>query len=97
MFKVNVDELAKKMQQIEGFNKQLERSTINLNREIVYYEDFENWEETISGILNYLNVTDMPLQPASKKLNPDKLEDMIENYAEVSKWLSGNNYAQYLD
>lgn len=97
MFKVNVDELAKKMQQIEGFKKQLERSTINLNREIVYYEDFENWKETISGILNYLNVTDIPLQPVSKKLNPDKLEDMIENYAEVSKWLSGNNYAQYLD
>jgi len=96
-FRVDVHELAEKMQQIEGFNKQLERSTINLNRKIVYYEDFENWEETIAGILNYLTVTDMPLQPASRKLNPDKLGDMIENYAEVSRWLSENNYAQYID
>jgi hypothetical protein len=85
------------MQQIEGFNKQLERSTVNLNRRIIYYEDFRNWEETISGILNYLSVTNMPLQPASKKLNPEKLEDMIENYTEVSSWLFENNYAQYLD
>ncbi|HEY6978157.1 MAG TPA: hypothetical protein VH396_17775 [Chitinophagaceae bacterium] len=97
MFKVDVDELGKKMQQIEGFNKQLERSTVNLNRRIIYYEDFRNWEETISGILNYLSVTNMPLQPASKKLNPEKLEDMIENYTEVSSWLFENNYAQYLD
>ena len=97
MFKVDIHELARKMQQIEGFNKQLEKSTQNLNRKIVYYEDFENWEETISVILNYLVVTDMPLQPASRKLNPDKLKDMIENFTEVSKWLSNNKYDQYLD
>jgi len=97
MLKVDIHELARKMQQIEGFNKQLERSTANLNRKIVYYEDFENWKETISGVLNYLSVTDMPLQPASRKLNPDKLKDMIENFTEVSKWLSNNKYDQYLD
>lgn len=97
MFKVDVHELERKMLQIDGFNKQLERSTVNLNRKIVYYEDFGNWEETISGVLNYLDVTDVPLKPALKKLNPDKLEDMIENYPEVSRWLSENNFAQYLD
>jgi len=97
MFKVDVHELARKMRQIERFNKQLERSTVNLNRKIVYYEDFENWEATVSGILHYLSVTDIPLRPASRKLNPVKLEDMIENYTEVSSWLLENNYAQFLD
>ncbi len=96
-FKVDIDELGKKMKQIEGFDKQLEVSTSNLNRKIVYYEDFENWEKTISDILNYLNVTNIPLPPASKKLNPDKLEDMIENFGEIKTWLHKNDYNKYLD
>lgn len=96
-FNVNLEELGKKMQQIEGFNKQLEAASNGLDRKIVYYEDFENWDETISGILQYLNVADIPLQAASKKLNPDRLEDMIENYSEVYKWLNEHGYSKYLD
>jgi hypothetical protein len=96
-FHVDVNELGKKMKQIESFNKQLENSTENLDRKIVYYEDYENWDETISEVLNYLNVTDVPFRDASKKLNPDGLEDMIGNYTEVAHWLNANGYAKYLD
>ncbi|MEP7319818.1 MAG: hypothetical protein ABI921_13780 [Panacibacter sp.] len=96
-FKVDIQELAKKMQQIGGFNRQLENDSKNLDRKIIYYEDFENWDAAISGILQYLNVDNIPLQAASKKLNPEKLEDMLENYAEVSKWLNENGYSKYLD
>ena len=96
-FKVDIEELGRKMQQIEGFNKQLENCTTNLNRKIIYYEDLENWDETISDVLNYLNVTNISLAPASKKLNPDRLEDMIENFSEVKSWLEKNNYEKYLD
>ena len=97
MFKVDVEELKKKMHQIENFDKQLENSTADLDRKIIYYEDFENWGATISGILNYINVADMPLKAAQKKLNPNNLENMIENYDEVSKWLNTNGYGKYLD
>jgi hypothetical protein len=96
-FHVDIKELARKMRQIERFNRELETSTANLNRKIIYYEDFEQWNETISGVLTYLNVTDMPLQAASKKLNPDNLQEMIGNFEEVSAWLSENGYGKYLD
>ncbi len=39
----------------------------------------------------------MPLKAAQKKLNPNNLENMIENYDEVSKWLNTNGYGKYLD
>jgi Sulfotransferase domain len=96
-FKVDIHELGKKMQQIEGFNKQLVESTENLNRKIIYYEDFENWDDTISDVLDYLQVSKITLQAASKKLNPDNLEEMIENFSEMSGWLTQNGYGKYLN
>lgn len=96
-FKVNLEELGKKMRQIEGFNTQLERASEGLNRKIVYYEDFENWETTMSGILQFIQVADIPVKAVSQKLNPEKLEDMIENYTEFCTWINDNGYSKYLD
>ncbi|CAN5159144.1 hypothetical protein BH11BAC6_BH11BAC6_09320 [soil metagenome] len=96
-FNVNLEELGNKMKQIEGFNIQLEKAAKNFDHKIVYYEDFENWDATISGILQYINVKDIPLHAASKKLNPEKLSDMIANYDEFSGWIANNGYNKYID
>lgn len=96
-FKVDLNELGKKMKQIEGFNVQLEKASEGLNRKIVYYEDFEQWESTLSGVLQFIQVADIPVKAVSQKLNPDKLEDMIENYTEFCQWLNDNAYSKYLD
>ncbi|CAN5747870.1 hypothetical protein BH10BAC2_BH10BAC2_06680 [soil metagenome] len=96
-FKVDLEELGKKMKQIEGFNIQLEKAGEGLNRKIVYYEDFEHWETTISGVLQFIQVADIPVKAVSQKLNPEKLEDMIENYTEFCQWLNDNAYSKYLD
>jgi len=96
-FRVDVNALRKKMKQIESFNKQLISSTANLKRKIIYYEDFENWEEIIADVLKYLHVEDVPLDAASKKLNPLDLEDMISNYKEVEQWIIENGYSKYLN
>ena len=96
-FRVNLDELGRKMKEIEGFNQKLEQVSASLDRKIIYYEDFERWDETIAGVEEFLGVTPMPLQAASKKLNPEKLEDMLENYAEVKAWLQANGYAAFAD
>ncbi len=96
-FMVNIPELAAKMTQIQGFNRQLELASKDLDRKIIYYEDFEEWPQTISGVLKYLQVSDIPLAAVSKKLNPDKLHEMIENYKELEDWLNKNGYAEFLD
>jgi len=96
-FRVDVNELKKKLKQIGSFNNRLLNVTANLNRKIIYYEDFENWEETISDVLKYLHVEDVPLDAASKKLNPHSLEDMLGNFEEVEQWVIENGYGKYLD
>jgi LPS sulfotransferase NodH len=96
-FRVDLELLGKKMAEINDINKQLEQATASMNRLKVAYEDFDNWDATISKILNFLNVKDIPLTPVSKKLNPDKLEDMMENYDEMKNWLQQKNYAHFLD
>jgi len=96
-FKVDIAELASKMKQIQGFNQQLETASKELDRKIIYYEDFENWQQTFSGIMQYLEVTDIPLTAVSKKLNPGNLNEMIENYEELTGWLNKNGYGEFLN
>ncbi len=96
-FHVDINLLSKKMGEIENFNKQLDQKTASMNRLKVAYEDFDNWDATMSRILKFLEVENIPVAPVSKKLNPDKLEDMIANYEEMKNWLQQNNYAQFLD
>jgi len=96
-FHVDLDMLGKKMEEIDGINKQLEQATASMNRLKIAYEDFDNWDATMSKVLNFINVKNIPLTPVSKKLNPDRLEDMIENYNEMKNWLEQKNYAHFLD
>ena len=96
-FKVDVQELGRKMREIESFNKQLDKASEKLDRKIVYYEDFENWESCIAGVQQFIGVSETKLAAASKKLNPERLEDMLENYDEVKNWLTVNGYSAYLD
>jgi len=48
-------------------------------------------------VQQFINVTDLPLKAVSQKLNPEKLSDMIENYAEFCDWINKNGYSKYLD
>ncbi|QEC69589.1 sulfotransferase [Panacibacter ginsenosidivorans] len=96
-FNVDIPQLEKKMEEIAGIQKELENVTSSMNTLKITYEDFENWDATISKVLNFINVENIQLPPVSKKLNPDKLEDMIENYDEMAAWLKQKNYAHFLD
>jgi LPS sulfotransferase NodH len=65
----------------------------------VIYEDFTKDPAcSAESIFDFLGVSrirglEMPL----KKINPDKLEDVIENYAEVKLRLSDQPYSKFLD
>jgi hypothetical protein len=96
-FRVDIEMLGKKMAEIASINKQLEQTTAAMNRLKITYEEFDSWDITMSKVLNFINVKDIPISPVSKKLNPDKLEDMIENYEEMKHWLQENNYVHFLD
>lgn len=64
----------------------------------VSYESFvANREAETRRILQFLDIDRfMPLASDLKKLNPDSLEDIIENYEEVALVLKGTSYEKYL-
>lgn len=96
-FKVDLNMLGTKMAEIDSINKQLEQTTAGMDRLKITYESFDDWDGTMRKVLQFINVPETNLSPVSKKLNPDRLEDMIENYDEMKDWLVANNYGHFLD
>ncbi len=92
---VDVDALKEKMDGIIKQNKQLENIVHDMDYIKVRYEDFADWDVTMDKIATFLNVKQHQLTAGAKKLNPDALQDMIENYNEVESWLKQNNYVEF--
>jgi len=65
--------------------------------EIKYEDFFQNKEKNTKKILEFLNVKYIfPLEESLKKINPDSLKELIENYTEVVNHLKGTPYEKYL-
>jgi hypothetical protein len=57
-----------------------------------------NREAESRRVLDFLNIDQVaPLTTDLVKLNPDSLEDMIENYEEVKQALSGTDFEEFLN
>ena len=95
--KLNVDIqiLQQKMNYIIKQNKKLESIVRDMNYLKIYYEDFEDWNDTINRISFFLNVSSEQIEAGAKKLNPHTLRDMISNYSEVDNWLRKNNFSAF--
>jgi LPS sulfotransferase NodH len=96
--KLNVDikNLQQKMDYIIQQNKKLESIVSGMDYLKIYYEDFEDWDDTIDRISVFLNVSREQIEAGTKKLNPHTLQDMISNYSEVDSWLRKNNYSAFI-
>jgi len=64
----------------------------------VRYEDiFADMSSAMKKIQQFIGVREVEnLSSRLSKINPDNLEEVIENYAEVNECLSGTNYEKYL-
>ena len=65
----------------------------------VCYEDFvKNKEEESAGLLNFLNVaSDHVLTSKIVKINPDRLQDIVENYDDLYKAITGSEFEYCLE
>lgn len=65
----------------------------------VSYESFTSHrEDETRRILQFLDIDQfVPLSTDLVKLNPDSIEDLVENYEEVAQALRGTVYEKYLD
>ena len=64
--------------------------------DVVYEEYAADGEAGNAAILDFLNVRPAPLKTDLKKVNPDKLEDIVENFEQVAAELDGTRFAPYL-
>lgn len=93
--KVNTGDLQQKMNDIIRQNNKLAETVKDMDFIKIHYEDFADWENTMKKLENFLGVPAASITAGAKKLNPDNLQDMIENFSEVNDWLQQNNYAGF--
>lgn len=67
--------------------------------EITYERFFANHSEESERILAFLEIerSEMEFPKFLKKLNPESLEDLIENYDEIAMTLKGTPHQEFLD
>ncbi len=58
----------------------------------------KDFPASISNVLSFLEVTDdIEIEPARKKISPQRLEESIDNYEEVRSTLEGTRFEHFLD
>ena len=85
------------MRELERVNKNLEQFSEGMNRLVIYYEDFREWNELMNKVQQFLSVTPVEMKPVLEKVGAGKWQDEVENYAEIEQLLKQNNFIQYLD
>lgn len=64
----------------------------------VYYEDYTKDQDSMNSKLqNFLNVNEYPLKSDLRKVNPDKLEQILGNFGEVRQVLEGTKFEEFLN
>ena len=92
---VDTNALQGKMQHIIDQNKKLEAIVSGMDHIKIRYEDLSAWDDTIRSITDFLGVSNQHVPEAARKLNPESISDMVENFDEVRNWLRENGYAKF--
>lgn len=93
---VDLQLLSEKMKETEKWAKKLESIATDMKCLKIDYADFVHWEEMTNNIFDFLEVSKAQIQPATEKLNPPALENMIDNFEEVKNWTMKNGYAEMI-
>ena len=96
-FHVPGDLLIRQMRDLERVNNNLLRFSEGMDRLVLYYEDFGNWDMLMQQVQQFLGVSQQPVQPVLQKVGATRWQDEVENAAEIESLLKQNNFTQYLD
>jgi hypothetical protein len=65
--------------------------------EVAYESLLENHDQEMRRTIDFLGLSDhVPLTSDFVKVNSDSLEDIIENYSEIKKYLQHTEFGKYL-
>ncbi len=94
--KINAQQLKKRIDELEAIKNNILKVSEGTNRIVITYEDFENWQEMLNKIFNFLQVDKIEMQPELRKVSSANWRDGVENYGEVEAVLK-HEYAHFLN
>ncbi len=95
-FRMPPTKLMKHLKDLGKSNEDLLNYTEGMNRIVLYYEDFGQWNQMLDKVFTFLQVSHLTLQPVLNKISGHDWREEVSNYEEIEKLLQGNNYTQYL-
>lgn len=96
-FYVPGKKLLPQMRELEQVNNNLIKFSEEMQRLIINYEDFDNWDNMIYKVQTFLNVTPLSIKPVLKKVGATRWQDEVINFSEIEQLLKQNNFTQYLE
>jgi hypothetical protein len=98
MISLSPKSLLSKLEAIEAEYSRWDERLRGINFLHVYYENLSsNREDEFDEIREFLSMT-CRTQPSTtmKKINPDRIQDSISNYAEITEVLEGTRFEEFL-
>ena len=95
--KIEIDtaSLKKRVDELEKIKADILELSEGKNRIIIWYEDFENWQQMLDKIFDFLNVKNLNIAPELAKTSKDDWREGVKNYQEIEDIMK-DKYAHYI-
>jgi LPS sulfotransferase NodH len=100
LIRLDFDEVLKKIEEIDSWERQTEERFKNHSLKNIYYEDLAaNPHDTIMDLVKFLGINNLevPIQIKNKKQNLESLEELIENYQELKEKFKNTSWFYYFE
>ena len=87
----------RQMKELEKVNEKLLKFSNGMNRLVINYEDFANWDTLLLKTESFLSVKPITMQPVLQKVGAGRWQDEVENYKEIEQLLLQNNFTEYIE
>jgi len=92
---VNPVLLKKRIDELEAINRSILDLSKGMNRIVIEYEDFSDWQDLLNKLFSFLQVEIINMQPVLNKTSSDDWRAGVENFDEIESTLR-DMYAHYL-
>lgn len=95
--KILIEDFSKRQKRFVRFRERFTKDFKVPYLEVAYESLLQNHDREMRRTIEFLGLSEyMPLTSDYIKVNPDSLEDIIENYSEIKNVLTNTEFEKYL-